>query len=65
MPDIRPDQLLGTLREFHSDAKVILSSGYSLANFESGNLLKGSNGFLQKPYQLAELSKIVQATLET
>lgn len=65
MPDIRPDQLPGTLREFHSDAKVILSSGYSLANIESGNLHKGSNGFLQKPYQLAELSKIVHATLET
>lgn len=65
MPDIRPDQLLGTLRKFHSDAKVILSSGYSLANIETGNLLKDSNGFLQKPYQLAELSKIVHATLET
>jgi diguanylate cyclase (GGDEF)-like protein len=64
MPDIGADQLLGMIRKNHSGAKVILSSGYSLAHVESGNLLKHTDGFLQKPYQLAELSKIVRATIE-
>jgi diguanylate cyclase (GGDEF)-like protein len=59
MPDISADQLLGIIRQNHSETKVVLSSGYSLTHFESGNWLKRSDGFLQKPYQLAELSKIV------
>jgi diguanylate cyclase (GGDEF)-like protein len=63
MPDIKAEQLLGIIRQNHSQAKVVLSSGYSLTHFESGNWLNRSAGFLQKPYQLAELSKIVRATI--
>jgi len=63
MPDIGTDQLLDIVRQYNTETKVVLSSGYSLPNFKSGNWLKRSDGFLQKPYQLAELSKIVQATL--
>ncbi len=63
MPDIGADQLLGIIRQNHSEAKVVLSSGYSLTHFESGNWLNRSAGFLQKPYRLAELSKIVRATI--
>jgi hypothetical protein len=41
---------------------VVLTSGYNLSNGGNENLLKKTNGFLQKPYQLAELSRIVKAT---
>jgi hypothetical protein len=41
----------------------VLSSGYSLTREGNGNLLTRTDGFLQKPYQLAELSQIVHATL--
>jgi len=65
MPDIGADQLLGIIRKNHPATKVILSSGYSLAHVESGNLLRHTDGFLQKPYQLAELSNVVRAAIAT
>ena len=63
MPDINPDQILSAIRDRQTDTKVVLSSGYSLSSEGNGNLLNRTDGFLQKPYQLAELSRIVQATL--
>lgn len=63
MPDINPDQILSAIRDRHTGTKVLLSSGYSLSGEGNGNLLNRTDGFLQKPYQLAELSRIVQATL--
>jgi diguanylate cyclase (GGDEF)-like protein len=63
MPDINPDQILSAIRDRHTGTKVLLSSGYSLSGEGNGNLLKRTDGFLQKPYQLAELSRIVLATL--
>ena len=63
MPDMNPDQILSAVRDHHTGTKVLLSSGYSLSGEGNGNLLNKTDGFLQKPYQLAELSRIVQATL--
>jgi len=63
MPDTSPDQILKDIRDIHSETKVVLTSGYNLSNGGNENLLKKTNGFLQKPYQLAELSRIVKATL--
>lgn len=63
MPEMGTDQLLSAIRELHPAAKVVLSSGYSLSSGDSGNLLNRADGFLQKPYQLSELSKLVRATL--
>jgi two-component system cell cycle sensor histidine kinase/response regulator CckA len=63
MPDIGADELFGIIRRHQTGTKVILSSGYQLAHFQSGNWRQRSDGFLQKPYQLAELSTIVRTTL--
>lgn len=63
LPDLNPDQVLGAIQNFQTGAKVVLSSGYTLSSQSNGNLLNRTDGFLQKPYQLAELSRIVQATL--
>jgi diguanylate cyclase (GGDEF)-like protein len=63
MPDIGADELFGMIRRHQTATKVILSSGYHLAHFQSGNWRQRSDGFLQKPYQLAELSTIVRTTL--
>jgi diguanylate cyclase (GGDEF)-like protein len=63
MPDMNPEQVLDAVRDRHADAKVLLSSGYSLDAGGSHQLLNCTDGFLQKPYQLAELSKVVHAAL--
>lgn len=63
MPDMHADQILSAIRDRDAGTRVVLSSGYSLNSEDSGNLLNRTNGFLQKPYQLAELSKIVHTTL--
>jgi diguanylate cyclase (GGDEF)-like protein len=63
MPDTHPDQVLSAIRARHAGTKVVLSSGYNLSSSDNENLLNRTDGFLQKPYQLAELSRIVQATL--
>ena len=62
MPDMNPEQILSAIRDQHAEAKVLLSSGYSLNSAGNHQLLNRTDGFLQKPYQLAELSQIVHAT---
>ena len=63
LPDIEPDELLKTIRERGADTKVVLSSGYSPSSTGHPELFRKAEGFLQKPYQLSELSKIVSTTL--
>ena len=63
MPDMNPEQILSAIRDQHAEAKVLLSSGYSLNSAGNHQLLNRTDGFLQKPYQLAELSQVVHATL--
>ena len=63
MPDTSPDQILKVICNFNPECKVVLTSGYNLSSGGNEDLLNKTNGFLQKPYQLAELSRIVKATL--
>ena len=63
LPDATPDQILNDIRNFNSESKVVLTSGYNLRRKGNEHLLNKTNGFLQKPYRLAELSQIVKATL--
>jgi CheY-like chemotaxis protein len=63
MPDIGADELFDTIRQHQPETKVVLSSGYSQAHFKSGNCRQRSDGFLQKPYRLADLSTTVRTFL--
>jgi DNA-binding NtrC family response regulator len=63
MPDMRPDQILTAIQNRHSEAKVVLSSGYNRDSVGAADMFKATCGFLQKPYQMSELSRIVQTTL--
>ncbi|MFC1554553.1 PAS domain S-box protein [candidate division KSB1 bacterium] len=51
------------LRKMDPNVKVILSSGYSQNGKATQILNEGVLGFIQKPYRLEELSKIVAETL--
>jgi diguanylate cyclase (GGDEF)-like protein len=63
MPDIEPGELLKTIREAGAGTKVLLSSGYCPDSMGHSELIRKTEGFLQKPYQLSELSTIVSTTL--
>ncbi len=64
MPGMSGGETLDRLREINPDIKVILSSGYSI-NGEARKIMgKGCNGFLQKPFQLEQLSSMVREVLD-
>jgi diguanylate cyclase (GGDEF)-like protein len=63
MPDIEPGELLKTIRAAGAGTKVLLSSGYCPDSMGLSDLIRKTEGFLQKPYQLSELSQIVSTTL--
>jgi len=64
MPGISGGETFDRLREFNSAIRVLLSSGYSI-NGEAKTIMdRGCNGFLQKPFQLEQLSGKVREVLD-
>lgn len=56
MPDVDGKMAYEKLKEINPDIKVLLSSGYSIAGQAQEILDRGCNGFIQKPFNLKELS---------
>jgi CheY-like chemotaxis protein len=48
------------MKEIYPYIKVLLSSGYSINGQAKEILKRGCNGFLQKPFTLAEVSKAIR-----
>jgi two-component system, cell cycle sensor histidine kinase and response regulator CckA len=63
MPGISGSQVLMTLREINPDVKVVLSSGYSLQGEAQNVMEMGCLGFIQKPYNFAQLSAMAHKIL--
>jgi two-component system cell cycle sensor histidine kinase/response regulator CckA len=63
MPGISGGETFDRLREINPDAKVLLSSGYSISGQAQQILERGCNGFLQKPFHLENLSRKVREVL--
>ncbi|OIP91389.1 MAG: hypothetical protein AUK26_06980 [Syntrophaceae bacterium CG2_30_58_14] len=64
MPGISGGETFARLREINPEAKVLLSSGYSI-NGEAKTIMdRGCNGFIQKPFQLEKLSGKVRNMLD-
>jgi len=57
MPEMSGDATFDELRAINPGAKVILASGYSLTGRAKEIMEKGAVSFIQKPYQLSELSR--------
>jgi len=57
MPDMGGGEVFDRLREMNPEVKVLLSSGYSVDGQASDILKRGCNGFIQKPFDLVELSR--------
>jgi len=64
MPDMCGERTFYKIKEINPDAKVLIASGYS-QNPKVENILKhGAKLFLQKPFQLKELSDAIKTTLQ-
>jgi CheY-like chemotaxis protein len=64
MPGISGAEIFDRLREINSSVKVLLSSGYSLTGEAQTIMDRGCNGFLQKPFDVEELSMKVRDVLD-
>jgi len=64
MPGLSGSETFDRLRAIDSRVRIILSSGYSL-NGEAKTIMdRGCAGFLQKPFQLAQLSQKVRDVMQ-
>jgi two-component system cell cycle sensor histidine kinase/response regulator CckA len=64
MPGFDGRMTFARIREIRPDMPVMLSSGYSIDGQATEILQQGANGFIQKPFQLAELSHTIQQILD-
>ena len=63
MPEISGGETYDKLKEINPDIKVLLSSGYSINGQATEILDRGCNGFIQKPFNIANLSKKIREVL--
>jgi len=63
MPGIGGGEAYDLLKEINSEAKVLLLSGYSVDGQASEILKRGCNGFIQKPFNMVELSDKIDKIL--
>lgn len=60
MPDMDGLETLQRLREIDPDVRVVLCSGYAREDAsESQALIRSAAGFVRKPFNMAELSRVV------
>lgn len=64
MPEMRGDKAFDLIREIQPDLPVILSSGYSLNGQANAIMQKGCNDFIQKPFNIEELSHKIRGILD-
>ncbi|MFW5799090.1 MAG: PAS domain S-box protein, partial [Planctomycetota bacterium] len=64
MPEMDGTETYDQLRRIDPGVRVLLASGYSLNGTAQTLLDRGVRGFLQKPFQQAELTQAVASTLK-
>lgn len=64
MPDMDGGKTFDAIRKIRSELPVVLSSGYSRTGQAEAILGRGCNGFIQKPFNISELSTIINNILE-
>ena len=65
MPDMSGGETFNRLKAIKPDAKILLSSGYSLNGRASKIMKRGCNGFIQKPFNLKQISRKIREILDT
>ena len=64
MPGVDGGRAFDRIREIRPDVPVILSSGYAINGKANEIMQRGCNGFIQKPFNIAELSQKVRGVLD-
>jgi len=64
MPGIKGGKAFDLIHEIQPAMPVILSSGYSLNGQANDIMQRGCNGFIQKPFNISELSQKVRKILD-
>ncbi len=64
MPRIKSIETFDRLQSINPAVKVIVSSGYSSDGHYQAVLKKGAKDFIQKPYNIHELYKMVRQVLD-
>jgi two-component system cell cycle sensor histidine kinase/response regulator CckA len=65
MPGMDGGKTFDRIREIKAEIPVILSSGYTINDQASAIMRRGCNGFIQKPFNMAELSEIVRRIIDS
>jgi two-component system cell cycle sensor histidine kinase/response regulator CckA len=64
MPGMSGGETYDAIKKINPDIKVILSSGYSLEGQATKILERGCNGFIQKPFNVSDLSRKIREVLD-
>ena len=64
MPNMGGGEVYDRIKEIDPNAKVLLSSGYSIEGEASEILERGCNGFIQKPFNMKELCGKIREIIE-
>jgi PAS domain S-box-containing protein len=64
MPDMSGGETFNRLKAIKPDVKILLSSGYSLNGRASQIMKRGCNGFIQKPFNLKQISRKIREILD-
>ncbi|NVL91275.1 MAG: response regulator [Desulfobacterales bacterium] len=64
MPDVNGGDVYDKLKEINPDIKVILSSGYSISGQATEILDRGCDGFIQKPFNIKQMSQWIRKVLD-
>ena len=64
MPHMGGGETYDRLKEINPDIKVLLASGYSIEGQATEILARGCDGFIQKPFNIAELSHKLREVLD-
>jgi PAS domain S-box-containing protein len=64
MPNMSGKETFARLKEIEPNVRVIISTGYSNRTMEDTPLRNAVEAFLQKPYQIEELSKTLRLVLD-
>ncbi len=65
MPGMSGGETFDRLKEIKPEAKILLSSGYSIDGQATNILRRGCDGFIQKPFNMNQLAEKIQRILSS